>query len=28
VDGRLPGYRDRAPSETSNGVRAAAARNP
>jgi NADH-quinone oxidoreductase subunit G len=28
VDGRLPGNRDRAPSETSNGVRAAAARNP
>lgn len=28
VDGRLPGSRDRAPSETSNGVRAAAARNP
>jgi NADH-quinone oxidoreductase subunit G len=28
VDGRLPGSRDRAPSETRNGVRAAAARNP
>jgi NADH-quinone oxidoreductase subunit G len=28
VDGRLPGNRDRAPSETPNGVRAAAARNP
>jgi NADH-quinone oxidoreductase subunit G len=28
VDGRLPGNRDRAPSETNNGVRAAAARNP
>jgi NADH-quinone oxidoreductase subunit G len=28
ADGRLPGSRDRAPSETSNGVRAAAARNP
>jgi NADH-quinone oxidoreductase subunit G len=28
VDGRLPGTRDRAPSETRNGVRAAAARNP
>jgi NADH-quinone oxidoreductase subunit G len=28
VDGRLPGNRDRAPSEITNGVRAAAARNP
>jgi NADH-quinone oxidoreductase subunit G len=28
VDGRLPGTRDLAPSESSNGVRAAAARNP
>jgi NADH-quinone oxidoreductase subunit G len=28
VDGRLAGSRDRAPSETTNGVRAAAARNP